>query len=93
MLFAWPIAAKFSLEDGEDGDLKYDISVSFETFPSSQAVATLKVNLIPSYIMTTYFEMNFFCRKGKVLKDLETISKIAGLIHKFLATYNLYKMC
>ena len=29
----------------------------------------------------------------KVLKDLETIRKITGLVYKSLVTYNPYRMC
>ena len=72
------------------------------TCPSYQEITTgllpLKVNLIPSYHNDCLFWLNFYLYeesipKKKVLKVLETISKITGLSHKSLATHNPDKMC
>ena len=56
----------------------------------------LQVNLIflPKWLFI--LSWIFLCKKGlhlkKVLKDLETIVEITGLIHKTLVTYNFHKM-
>ena len=53
----------------------------------------LQVNLIFSIIVIFHSELNSSLQEGSITKKCsETISKITGLIHKSLITYNLYKM-